>query len=433
MPNNPVLVVTNPLHYTYFRTRQSTAAIGSRHGLIQDYGAELGFDANTTLYDSPNTIEALIAKYQQANPDTPAEFMAWKAANVTAHVLGNDYALAHDLERKTYIRSLLPADLFPRFVIVPAAALEGQTYTGLAAQLESTSLVLQIDYSTGGKGTFYISDQTDLDAVLPRLIAAGQDIVASALIVGTSRGIQCYVTEQQAVCMDWWHRDLVGLPEICNLDNPHATKYCGAILEDIPAVYTEQARSIVQRVGASMANEGYRGVFGLDIVVDEASQKIYVIEVNPRFTAVSHLYATAMHAHGYSTDFMTAHIESLLEVGASSVADFAPSRPLGQTYYYLKLQNKQPGGVRLAEACRLGVYDAVGTYRRFGFGIDGLQASDEVVVIPESSRGAGRLSGERVFSMIGSGDPLEADHLLPSARATIQMFYDKMLVPDVGK
>jgi len=49
-------------------------------------------------------------------------------------------------------------------------------------------------------------------------------------------------------------------------------------------------------VGPALIAQGYRGIFGMDIVIEDDTDKVYLIEINPRVTAVSHVYATAMHA-----------------------------------------------------------------------------------------------------------------------------------------
>lgn len=44
------------------------------------------------------------------------------------------------------------------------------------------------------------------------------------------------------------------------------------------------ARSITVKVGQAMAREGYRGIFGLDFVLDMERETLWVLECNPRYT-----------------------------------------------------------------------------------------------------------------------------------------------------
>jgi hypothetical protein len=40
--------------------------------------------------------------------------------------------------------------------------------------------------------------------------------------------------------------------------------------------------SITQAVGQKLASQGWRGLFGIDVVLDEKQQKVYLIEINAR-------------------------------------------------------------------------------------------------------------------------------------------------------
>jgi len=411
-----VAAVTNPLHYAYLRQAHSFAAIGSRHGLLQEYSAALGFDAELVLYDVPNTIETLVTAHEQANQTASCAYVAWKPSPLAVPFAGNSYELAHPFEQKAFIRTELASDLFPAFTTVLSSAVSGLSFQKLAAQLHAERLVVQIDFSTGGKGTFFIDDESSLKAALPKLEDSGQTIVVSKRIAGTSRGVQCFVGKTGTYSTEWWHRDLVGIKGVCNMAEPSTTRYAGAVLENIPAEYTQQVQAMVQMVGAQLMRRGYQGIFGMDIVVDETAGRIYLIEINPRVTAVSHVYATAMHAVGYDTDFLTAQFAAVLDISTTlkSESQFKVKRLLPAEYYYLKFQNQAAGPIYLSESCKLGVYDTAGEYQRFGFGIDALHTADEIVVIPEARAGVARKPGERTFSIIGMGNPVAGDSLLPA-------------------
>lgn len=410
--NQPTLVITNPLHYAYLPQRANAPAMGSSHGLIADYASELGFGSKLRMYDTANTIEALIQADLDAN-HTDASYIAWKPVDTTEVLLGNSFKVARPLECKAHIRTIIPTDLFPEFTVIAANNSAAMSYSQLSTELQSQKLVFQIDYSIGGRGTFFVEDEQTFQAVLPDLIASKQDTVVSRRINGTSRGIQCFMAAGTAYNTPWWHKDLVGLEAIYAKSVPGVTHYCGAVLENIPDQHLSQVKALLRTVGERLTRIGYYGIFGMDIVVDEANGKVYLIEINPRVTAVSHVYATVMRAVGCENDFLSAYADGLLEPESINRIGktLQVSAQLPNPYCYLKLQNIGETSVVLNETCRLGVYDELWQYKRFGFGIDVLKDSKEIVVIPESARTAIKHPGERVFSLIGVGDPIQDGRL----------------------
>ncbi|MDB5162596.1 MAG: biotin carboxylase-like protein [Candidatus Saccharibacteria bacterium] len=402
--NKVSLAVTNPLHYVYYNQLFPTRAIAAKNGPASDSADILGFD-DVTYFDVESAPQALID-----NDDIESDYIAWKAVDTTKRVLGNAYDTAQRLESKVNIRHVVDASLFPKFVLIEANEVSKIDYGQLVNSLGSSSFVLQIDHSTGGKGTFFIKDENDLKIVLPSLQESNQTVVASEYIKGTSRALQCIRYNGQTYFAPWWHKDLTSVEGVYNSAVDTATKYCGAILENIPSKWISKIENIIDEVNESLAAEDYYGVFGLDIVTDETNNVVYLIELNPRFTAVSHLYATAMRAVGYKNDFLTAHVEGLTQETVDTTV-FNENRMLPATYYYLKLQNLETTPMQLSDKCQLGVYDKNGTYLRLGWGIDALNSPNEIVVIPETAIGIEKKPGQRTYSIIGFNDPLDSNSL----------------------
>jgi len=380
------------------------------------HAAELGFGPELTLYPVPNTVDALIQAHESAQPG--AAYMAWKASSLPYAFLGNNYEMAHHLERKSAIRQQLPAELFPAFCIVPVRDVPKTPYQTLCEAVGSKNLVCQVDYSTGGKGTYFVSDAVSFEAVRESLIASDQDIVVSKQVLGESRAIQCVIANSGVYRMGWWHSDLVAIPGVYNSNVANATKYCGAVLQNIPADSLLPVEALVEQVGAVLQDAGYHGVFGMDVVVEAGTGKIFLIEINPRFTAVSHLYATAMHAAGYQSDFITTTVLESIGQEDEYVKEYSTRKPLPATYYYLKLQNTHEQPVMLDASCRLGVYEEA-EYKRFGFGVDALRGEPEVVVIPEGDMNSAYAPGSRLFSVIGTGEALQGNRLVPKTQLMI--------------
>lgn len=70
---------------------------------------------------------------------------------------------------------------------------------------------------------------------------------------------------------------------------------CGIALE---GWIEETARMITLEVGRTMAQEGYRGIFGLDFLLESNSKALRVLECNPRYTGAFPTLTLLQWAHG---------------------------------------------------------------------------------------------------------------------------------------
>lgn len=391
-------------------------AIGSAQlTLSKDYWHDLCGSAPIQLYPVDNSLEQIVQAHQ--NSGTSADYITWKAVDMPYSFLGNPFSLRDQLERKATIRSLVDPALFPEFAVIEIGGLAGKDYAALTELVKAERLVIQVDFSTGGKGTYFMDTEAEYLDAYTSLIQANQDqrLVVSKRIEGSSFAVQCYIADKSVTRMDWWHKDLVGLEGLCS-NSTQATKYCGAVLQNIPPKYLDQIEALTTKVGTALVSQGWRGIFGMDIVVEAKTDKVYLIEVNPRFTAVSHVYATAMHAVGCGTDFLTEGVRELVSQEAVPFKNLDAQLPYD--YFYLKLQNIHTEPVRLNTSCKLGVYQNQ-AYLRFGFGIQELRNENEVVVIPEGDVTALFAPGDRMFSLVGVGDPTKDGLLTPDAQSMV--------------
>ena len=217
MLSSPVFAASNPLHFAYYNlANPSLPVIGSTRGLLQDYTQELGFSEQVRLYDVANTPQALIEADAQAHK----AYITWRPVRTEFTVMGNAYELAASLENKTHIRHVLPKALFPAFIVIEPEEIRSLHYAALSNQLGGSTFVLQIDNSTGGTGTYIVTNQYDLESALTVLVLAGRPVVASRFVSGTSRGLQCIMINGKIYSNAWWHKDLVGLPDICDMTQP---------------------------------------------------------------------------------------------------------------------------------------------------------------------------------------------------------------------
>jgi len=143
--------------------------------------------------------------------------------------------------------------------------------------------VLQHPRRGGGKGTFFIKDEEDLKIAKKTLAnPPTQKVIAAKFVKGPTPSITGCITRfgvlstrpQYQICdvpILYQRPDGAGL--FCGHDWS-ASVFSQKILKE--------AKEIVEKVGNYFKSQGYKGIFGLDFILDEKEQKLYLTECNPR-------------------------------------------------------------------------------------------------------------------------------------------------------
>lgn len=156
--------------------------------------------------------------------------------------------------------------------------------------------VIQHPTRGGGKGTFFIRNKDDFDQALKKLrikIKEGQElpakepeeVIVTRFIKGPSPSITGCVT-RHGILSTCPQIQILDIPELFNPERGSGL-FCG---HDWSYSYfnesvRNQAYEIVEKVGKYFQSQGYKGIFGLDFVMDEKEEKLYITETNPRLLA----------------------------------------------------------------------------------------------------------------------------------------------------
>lgn len=157
--------------------------------------------------------------------------------------------------------------------------------------------VIQHPTRGGGKGTFFVNSEHDFWKARKKLkIKEGGEveeetkkisIIVARFISGPSPSITGCVTH---------HGILSTNPQHQILDSPslYSSKkgsglFCGHDWSSsrFSKRVNKQAYEITKKVGMYLKSKGYKGIFGLDFVLDAGTQTLYVTECNPRFLGSS--------------------------------------------------------------------------------------------------------------------------------------------------
>lgn len=231
----------------------------------------------------------------------------------------NNLKLTSSLENKAIFRHLFRNELtFPNFKIIDLGDLfnASSVFDDLSAEF-GLPLVVQDAELGGGRGTKMVRSKSELAAAVQDfvLLGGGQRIVVSEYIRGAlERSMQCCVTRYGVFCGPL-QKQIVAHPLLANLEAREGDKFCGG-----QVLFTKtgsdamelEAQKIAHIIGEKLQQQGYRGIFGIDFLVDKADSRLLPIEINPRVTGMTPML-TMMYRRG-DIPFYLLHILELLNI-----------------------------------------------------------------------------------------------------------------------
>ena len=145
-----------------------------------------------------------------------------------------------------------------------------------------TDLVLQTPYGDSGKTTFFLTSEADWDKHADDIV--GQDVKIMKRITNRPVAVEAVLTRHGTIVGPFMS-ELTGFAEL----TPYRGGWCGN--EMFPEVLTGERRAkateLVRRLGDRLGQEGYRGFFEVDVLVDLDSDEVYLGELNPRISGAS--------------------------------------------------------------------------------------------------------------------------------------------------
>jgi hypothetical protein len=297
------------------------------------------------------------------------------------------------------------------------------------------SFVLQDEESSGSKGTFLVRSEDEyLEAVRAlKLYSRGPAIVVSKFVRGETSSVQVCITKY-GIFSGGIQRQLVNSKYLCNPGLAGSTKWCGGELGSKYSEFAQhQAQEMASIVGSELASHGYKGVFGLDLIVTPGGE-VYAIEINARLTGYSHLISNMQFQEG-KIPFLLLHI---LEFGNYKYEvtdlDALPStaqakKPLS----YMLYNNPLPEDMVLEKYLKPGLYrfhDGQLTFVEPAYTIDALRDDESMLLLfCKYGEGDGIGRGKRIFKIIKYGKTMVRGDLNRSAQEVVLAVKDFLHVP----
>lgn len=246
-------------------------------------------DANNYLLSHP----AVADHVRSRGPGGKALFLMfderteWLAARLGLKVCFPPAGLRHHLDSKLTTTRLANEIGVASVPHVLAAVRDYEDLRRLAGAL-GEELMLQLPHGDSGVGTFFISTAADF--------ARQATAITGAAEVKVMRRIRCRPLTLEAcvtrhgTLVGPLMTELIGVPAL----TPCAGGWCGNELTGtLRSDLRRRAQRAATKLGERLGRAGYRGCFGIDYLLDEDTDELYLGEMNPRITGITPLTTQA--------------------------------------------------------------------------------------------------------------------------------------------
>jgi hypothetical protein len=349
--------------------------------------------------------------------------------------LMNSPTIAHAYENKRYFRDEF-ADLIrmPEYEIRYMSELDrAASYKEL--QQKYGEFMLQDEESSGSKGTYAIKSLDDyVDAVKSlKKYSRGRTIVVSKFVHGETSSIQVCITKY-GIFSGGIQKQLIDSKHLGNSQLEGSNKWEGGeVGGEYPDIVYHQTQEMAAVVGSELASHGYKGIFGLDLIITPDNE-VYAIEINARLTGYSHVISDLQMKNG-KIPFMLLHA---LELGNYDYT-VTDSEALPSNNRYKKpaslmiMNNPLDEDLVLKHYIRPGIYRQVGNKVEFvkeGFTLQSLRGEDMMIIMSRHGEGDSVERGRRILKVMKYGKTMgKTGDLNAKGRATVEAIKNTFDLP----
>lgn len=388
--------------------------LGEQNALFRNTTRLLGHERSIEYLKAEGTTHLMIFK-----PSSKVELAA--AANGW-RILASPSSLAQRLENKFNLEEIAGrAGVKPPLSAIFRA--EEADFDRLAFKVGLPFVVQAAKGFAGGK-TFLVGSPSDFKEAMER--ARSRVLKASMLIAGMPVTVNAVVTPR-GVAVGWPAYQITGRPEC----TPNPLGSCGNDLAfGALGGRLREVRGVAVRVGEVIGEMGYRGLFGVDVVVSPRGPVL--IEINPRMTASLPLH-TVLSIEREKIPLLAFHLADFL--GLDLVSDMGAIEDDQERVEAASvvIYNLEEAPVQVVGELEAGVYrldeNEELAYVRRGTSIADCRSPDEVFI---SAAAKGKsinpdVEIARIYLRRGVLAPSEDFH--PEIKLLIDAVKRKLLVP----
>ena len=257
--------------------------------LIEHEPFTSGEDINNYLLTHP-AVRAHIADQVRRDGDRPKIAMVFfdEETERICEEQGYDLILpSHEL--RTYLDSKITTTRLGNeagAASVPNILTTVTSWTDLNKKARAAKLgkdwVLQTAYGDSGKTTYFVANRDDWNKCATDVV--GEEVKVMKRITNRAAAVEAVNTRHGTVVGPFM-TDLTGYKEL----TPYRGGWCGNDLYPEALNDDQRARAIehVRKLGDRLRQEGYKGFFEVDVLVDLEDDEVYLGELNPRISGAS--------------------------------------------------------------------------------------------------------------------------------------------------
>jgi hypothetical protein len=406
-----------------------------------------------------NIISTDLAKNYLSKIEEPFKFVVYKSMGKFEEIctengyefVGNKREIRDKYENKKYFKELL-RKLGVRTIPGDNYKIEDLTYEVIEEyykKYDVNKVVLQIAEATwgGGTGTFFIGSREDFEKYQKRtneLFEKLKDtekrietVNVAPFIEGISSSVPCCTTKFGTL-VGSIQTQLVDIPEVGAKLPTRSGVYSGHdwVVNEFSEKSQKQAEEIAKKFGDFIYSEGYKGIFGVDLIVDKNGE-VWPVECNPRETDAFPLILMLQMEKG-AIPFQVFH--NLEHLNIPYEINFEETDKQYKNKYVasqLLMYNKSEKTCIDTKVIKAGVYKLVDEKMEFirdGFASWHLENEGEFLITEDVNKNSGNVYDphERVLRFIVRGQMVDKNgSVLPERAKAIELIYKKLGLVDV--
>lgn len=240
----------------------------------------------------------------------------------------------------------------------------------------------------GGEGNTFVEKKGDLEKFWRKVkkleeIYELQNLIVERKIEGISPSITGCIT-RYGVLTGVVQTQIIDIPEVVNVKKGGGM-FVGHdwSFRHYPQNIQKQAEKIAKRFGEYLYQWGYKGIFGMDLIVERGTDKVYPCECNPRYTGAFPVYSMIQWRQGeplFDVFHLLEHLSLDYEINFRRVQELYQQKKEGA---HLVISNRFDRWVRVDGEIRAGAYQLKNNELEFlrpGFSLLDIKNEDEFVL-----------------------------------------------------
>jgi ATP-grasp domain len=390
---------------------------------IDSIGLPIGSSPSQMLRSSK------MVKYSKTHPK--AKYLVYSPIGAPykinpLQIIMNSPTLTHAYENKRYFREEFSELIrMPEYEVWRIDQLDTANAYRTIRKTLGEKIVLQDEESSGSKGTFIVKNDDDFaDSVASlKKHARGRSIIVSTFVEGTIASVQVCIS-RYGIFAGAIQKQLIATPELCNPALVGSSAWCGGeVGVRMSDIIHHQAQEMATIVGSELSSHGYKGIFGIDLMITESNQ-VYAIEINARLTGYSHIISDMQMREG-KIPFILLHTLEL----ANMPYEVTDLNALPSNSFFSKAQslmiisNPVADDFKIQKSILPGIYkigkDGKIELSKVGARLNGYKGESGFQIICTRDQGQSVSAGKRIVYVVKPGKVLIGKKLGPKSKKIV--------------